>query len=174
MRKKDCTPVDHNQLDDFLPIVDLCLLSHSCHLCPTHINTCHIWFVVVDCTLHIFQVLVQLRLDPYIRNLTHTAISDSTHVGSAVFSVLLTIAQENFTNQTATATFVLGWCFHGVERPQTEQQTDCALPNSNSDTNCQLNKYVSMSVIGFDESNHILPGFFVSLDCEMEQSWTYI
>ncbi len=46
----------------------------------------------------------------------------TTHVGSAraSFKHLVTVAQENTTNQTATASFELGNSFPGVGYPQRE------------------------------------------------------
>ena len=82
------------------------------------------------------------------------AIIDCTHAESATasFKDFVTVARENSTNQTSTASFGLDTVSKEREVHKPDNRTEqLALPSSNSDKNHRRNKYAirCTSVFGF-------------------------
>ena len=75
----------------------------------------------------------------------------TTHVGSATasFKDLVTVVQENSTNQQLQPPLDLATVSKEQIVHIPNNRTKHALNNSNSDRNCQPNKNASMSVLGF-------------------------
>ena len=73
------------------------------------------------------------------------AIVDCIHLEPPKGLGKVTVAHENSTNQTATASFGHSNSFHGAGSPQTNSRTERALPILILIDNCQHNKHTSRS-----------------------------